>query len=73
LPFLTSKHENELPTTLKFTLNSNYVDQVYPFVWRNFSEILDYATLFAEDDPEIGTFQYRMVGMSKPPVDHYMR
>ena len=23
--------------------------KVYPFIWRNFSELLNYATLFGED------------------------
>jgi len=73
IPLLTSQMEHELPNTMRNTLNSDYVDRVYPFLWSNFSDILGYETLFGEDFPEIGTFQYKMKGMSKPPVNHYMR
>ena len=73
IPILTSKHENELPNTIRATPNVNYVDEAYPFIWRNFSEYLNYSTLFLEDWPWFGTFQYRMVGMKKPPTDYYAR
>lgn len=73
IPLLTSKHENELPDTLKTSKNPTHVDKAYPFIWYKFKEILGYKTLFGEDWPHVGTFQYRMIGMSKPPVDHYMR
>lgn len=41
-------------------------------------EIMDslaYATFFAEDRPDIGTFTYmrKLLGFRKQPVDHYMR
>jgi hypothetical protein len=72
-PMLTGKHEHELPDTLKTSFKSKFVDQVYPFLWSNFSSELGYASMFAEDWPSIGTFHYRLNGMSKPPTDHYMR
>ena len=65
-------HEHELPNTIKNTYNSTFVDLAYPFIWKDF-EKLNYATLFGEDWPLIGTFQYRMKGFSKPPTTHYMR
>lgn len=73
IPLLTSFHEHELPNTIKKTANPNYVNDVYPFIWQNFSKELNYASLYGEDWPSIGTFQYRMIGMSKPPTTHYMR
>ena len=73
IPLLTSKHEHELPNTIKNTKDSHYVDEVYPFVWKNFSEKLDYATFFGEDWPQVGTFQYRMNGFKNQPTTHYMR
>ena len=30
-------------------------------------------TLYAEDQPSLGTFQLRLNGFEEPPVDHYMR
>lgn len=73
VPLLTSRLESELPNTLRNTLRSRYVNEAYPFVWTNFSRQLGYETLFGEDYPEVGTFQYRMRGMRNPPVKHYMR
>ena len=40
---------------------------------NNFSKILNYATMYAEDWPNAGTFQYRMKGMRNPPTTHYLR
>lgn len=73
VPLLTNRLESELPNTLRNSLRSNFVDDVYPFIWKNFSHHLGYETLFAEDYPEVGTFQYRMRGMRNQPVHHYMR
>jgi hypothetical protein len=70
---LTSKHEHELASALKGDSNARYVDEVYPFIWHNFSSKLNYATMFAEDWPQAGTFQYRLKGMKKPPTTHYLR
>lgn len=73
IPLLTSKHENELPSTVKENKNSSFVDEAYPFIWKEFKQELGYKTLFAEDMAQIGTFQYRLVGMRNPPTDHYTR
>jgi hypothetical protein len=73
IPLLTGKHEHELPNTIKNTQNPKHVDLAYPFIWKDYENELGYATLFAEDWPEIGTFQYRMIGFSQPPVRHYLR
>jgi hypothetical protein len=73
IPILTGRHEHEMPSTLKSKPSAQHVDKAYPFIWRNFSERLGYATLYGEDWPSIGTFQYRMIGMSRPPTLHYLR
>lgn len=49
IPILTSKHEHELPNTLKGRSDASHVDEVYPFVWKDFQENLNYATLYNED------------------------
>ena len=54
IPILTSKHEDELPNTIKNTPNAMFVDEAYPFIWKNYSEKLGYATMLAEDWPNIG-------------------
>ena len=57
IPLLTSKHEHELPNTLKNNPNSSFVDEVYPFIWNNFTEKLNYATMYNEDWPQVGNIQ----------------
>ncbi|VDK29205.1 unnamed protein product [Gongylonema pulchrum] len=70
---MTGKTEEELPLTRKRFKEARYVDEVYPFVWRNFSDA-GYITLYAEDAARIGTFTYRLkVGFKDQPTDHYMR
>lgn len=54
IPMLTGRHEEELPTTLKNAADSVEVDKAYPFVWQNFSDVLDYATMYNEDWPHVG-------------------
>ncbi|KFM73443.1 hypothetical protein X975_11082, partial [Stegodyphus mimosarum] len=44
----------------------------WPFVWKNFSRA-GYATLFAEDRPDINLLNYYRGGLQKSPTDHYMR
>ena len=62
VPLLTGKHEHQLPITLRSAEpTAAFVDDAYPFVWRNFSNELNYSTMFTEDWPSIGTFQYRFI------------
>ncbi|KAK5972179.1 Elongation factor Tu [Trichostrongylus colubriformis] len=72
IPILTSSTEEELPLTRKRFPNANYVDDVYPFIWNNFSSA-GYVTLYGEDAFAIGTFTYRLKGFRKQPTDHYTR
>ncbi|EPB76550.1 hypothetical protein ANCCEY_04329 [Ancylostoma ceylanicum] len=52
--------------------HANYVDDVYPFIWSNFSSA-GYVTLYGEDAFAIGTFTYRLKGFRNQPTDHYLR
>ena len=54
IPILTGFHEEELPNTLKGTPNASFCDEVYPFVWKEFEEKLNYATMYNEDWPKVG-------------------
>ncbi len=51
IPILTGKHEEELPNTLKGVAGSKKVDQAYPFVWNDFADKLNFASLYNEDWP----------------------
>lgn len=53
IPFLTGKTEEELPLTRKRYAKAKFVDEVYPFIWNNFSDA-GYATLYGEDAYAIG-------------------
>uniref|UniRef100_A0A0N5ACA7 Sulfatase N-terminal domain-containing protein n=1 Tax=Syphacia muris TaxID=451379 RepID=A0A0N5ACA7_9BILA len=46
----------------------------WPFIWKNFSDAR-YATLFAEDRPDIATYNYleKLNGFKFKPTDHYFR
>lgn len=72
IPILTSQTETELPLTRKRYKKANYVDDVYPFIWKNFSD-KGYVTMYAEDAFNIGTFTYRLKGFRHQPTDHYTR
>ncbi|KAK6172781.1 hypothetical protein SNE40_016373 [Patella caerulea] len=44
----------------------------YNFIWKNFSSC-GYTTLYAEDYPQTGIFNYLKRGFHVPPADHYYR
>ncbi len=71
LPILTGHKETELPEARRGFANASYVDH-FPWVWDDFKKA-GYVTQWAEDMQSIGTFQLRMMGFRKQPVDHYMR
>uniref|UniRef100_A0AC35U4Z7 Sulfatase domain-containing protein n=1 Tax=Rhabditophanes sp. KR3021 TaxID=114890 RepID=A0AC35U4Z7_9BILA len=72
LPFLCGKTELEMPDTRKANSNNHYVDEVYPFIWNNYSE-KGYVTMYAEDCFDVGTFSYRLNGFKNMPTNHYPR
>lgn len=41
-------------------------------IWKYFSD-KGYRTLFAEDAPEFGMFNYEKIGFRNPPTDYYFR
>ncbi|KHJ41914.1 hypothetical protein D918_07965 [Trichuris suis] len=71
LAMLTGMFEEELPDTRRSEKNVSFVD-VYPFIWNELKK-MGYVTLFAEDEPSVGTFQYRLNGFKQQPTDHYLR
>ncbi|CAO1414781.1 unnamed protein product [Diamesa serratosioi] len=71
IPLLTGFTELELPETRKRKFSSSYVNS-YPMIWKEYQKE-GYVTSFNEDQPEIGTFSYRLNGFDETPTDHYMR
>lgn len=43
-----------------------------PLIWKNFSQ-KGYITVYAEDEPDISTFNYLKAGFREPPTDYYLR
>uniref|UniRef100_A0A183CHQ4 DUF229 domain-containing protein n=1 Tax=Globodera pallida TaxID=36090 RepID=A0A183CHQ4_GLOPA len=70
IPILTGQTEEELPMTRKRYSNAHFVDEAYPFAWRNFSAA-GYATMYGEDGHSFGTFTYRLKGFKEQPTGHY--
>ncbi|XP_029649326.1 uncharacterized protein LOC115223036 isoform X2 [Octopus sinensis] len=69
IPLLTGKYLEELPwneTLSGLPLNK------YNFLWKRYKNH-GFTTLFAEDDPPIGTFNYLKFGFKQQPTDHYYR
>ena len=67
---IAGKTEEELPN-IRWGPFTKYAD-TYPLIWKQFIDN-GYVTLYGEDYPLIETFQMRMNGFDKAPVDHYMR
>lgn len=44
----------------------------WPLIWYNFSQA-GYSTLFAEDQPHLGLFNYMDHGFKQQPTNHYLR
>nr|XP_053620720.1 uncharacterized protein LOC128681116 isoform X1 [Plodia interpunctella] len=70
-PILTGKSELEMPDTRKKTKNYNTASDM-PFIFFKLKEE-GYRTLYFEDTPTYGTFQYRFNGFRSQPADHYLR
>lgn len=67
IPFLTGKYVTHYWNGSEPSL-FDHVDEM----WRYFSEV-GYRTLFGEDFPDIGMFNFQKKGFLHPPTDHYYR
>ncbi|XP_013399303.1 uncharacterized protein LOC106165596 [Lingula anatina] len=71
LPILTGLTEEELPESRRGWPGAVSVDG-FPFVWKDFKKH-GYITQWVEDEPNLGTFHYRLLGFNEIPTDHNMR
>lgn len=71
LPILTGRTEQELPEARRGFAGAAPVDG-HPWIWKRFRDA-GYVTQWGEDGAAVGTFNYRMLGFERPPVDHYFR
>ena len=69
--FLTGVPFSELPNALRGTPNASTVDN-WPWIWKDYKQA-GYKTMFVQDVPENGAFQYRMLGFKNQQTDFYGR
>jgi hypothetical protein len=72
IPILTGKEELELPNVLRNFPNARYVDEAYPFIWKELHEE-NYMSLYLGDNPILAPFSYRMKGFLNHTCHHYFR
>ncbi|XP_050417996.1 uncharacterized protein LOC126831508 isoform X2 [Patella vulgata] len=70
-PILTGHLLEELGEVRKGFKGTTTFD-AKPFIWKDFKKA-GYVTLWADDVPGLGCFQYRFTGFQSPPTDHYLR
>ena len=68
---LTGAFEWDFPESRRGFAGGKPIDD-WPFIFKNFKQ-QGYATMFNEDDPIYGTFNYRLHGFKNKPTDHYGR
>ncbi|KAK6172782.1 hypothetical protein SNE40_016374 [Patella caerulea] len=69
IPMTTGRFVEELPWNEQ---KSGEPFDKYNFIWKNFSSS-GYSTLYVEDDPGLGIFNYLKSGFHVPPADYYYR
>ncbi|KAK3749596.1 hypothetical protein QZH41_002777 [Actinostola sp. cb2023] len=66
---LTGVPEEEQPEARRSKPNAKVVDD-WKWVFRDYQKH-GYVTMYSEDSPGLGTFNYRLKGFKNPPTDHY--
>ena len=69
MPILTGRPGKDIRDAIKDRHKAH--DNV-PFIWKNFSSN-NYITMYAEDTPDISSFNYKKLGFVKQPTDFYLR
>lgn len=69
-PILTGQTELELPDARKIVKKSYLAQDKFLFTQLHND---GYRTAYFEDQPSLGTFQYRYNGFKRQPSDHYLR
>jgi hypothetical protein len=72
IPIYTGFTEEELPNVLKNNPKAKYVDEAYPFIWKELHQH-GYMSMHLEDWPHVGAFNYRMKGFSNQTCHHYFK
>ena len=67
----TGFNEQDLPEARRSFSGAAPVDR-WPFIFKDFKN-RGYVTMYLEDCPATGAFNYRLMGFTNPPADHYTR
>ncbi|KAK6186940.1 hypothetical protein SNE40_006196 [Patella caerulea] len=70
-PMLTGRLFEELPDVRKGFGEATTFDETL-FIWKDFKQA-GYVTLWGDDLPGLGCFQFKLKGFNRPPTDHYLR
>ncbi|RNA21849.1 DUF229 domain containing [Brachionus plicatilis] len=70
IPLFTGYTEEELPSALKNDPNGKYVDEAYPFIWKELHQ-KNFTSIYLDDWPHLGAFTYRMRGFKNHAPKHY--
>ncbi|RNA06108.1 hypothetical protein BpHYR1_016636 [Brachionus plicatilis] len=70
IPLFTGYTEEELPSALKNDPNGKYVDEAYPFIWKELHK-KNFTSIYLDDWPQVGAFSYRMRGFKNHAPKHY--
>jgi hypothetical protein len=72
IPIFTGQTEEELPNVLRSNPKSRYVDEAYPFIWKELHD-KGYMSMYLDDWPHISAFSYRMKGFLNHTCHHYYK
>jgi len=73
IPIFTGQTEEELPNVLKINPKAKYVDEAYPFIWKELHKNQGYMSIYLDDWPQMSAFSYRMKGFLNHTCHHYFR
>ncbi|XP_031550733.1 uncharacterized protein LOC116288134 [Actinia tenebrosa] len=68
---LTGIPEEEQPEARRSKPNAKFVDD-WRWLFRDYKK-RGYVTMYSEDSPGLGAFNFRLKGFKNPPTDHYGR
>ena len=72
IPIYTGQTEEELPNVLKNSPNGRYVDEAYPFIWKELHK-KGYMSIYLDDASKASAFNYRLKGFSNNTCHHYFK
>ncbi len=72
IPIFTGQTEEELPNVLRSNPKARYVDEAYPFIWKELHD-KGYMSMYLDDWPHISAFSYRMKGFLNHTCHHYYK